>query len=192
MNAIAIRTKRLVIKDLELADAETVYHYRSNDDISRYQSFSPGCMDDVNSFIIENTKQFNIQDNWYQVGVFYNQSVIGDIGIHFIGPDNTQCEIGYTIGKEHQKQGFGKEAVMGILDYLFNVLNKHRVVASLNPCNVASIALLESIGFRREARFLKSIYNNGEWEDDMWFGILKEEWKEKTAVDERRTSRGSD
>jgi len=35
---------------------------------------------------------------------------------------------------------------------------------------------LESIGFRKEGLFKKSILNQGTWEDDLIYAILNEEW----------------
>ncbi len=102
--------------------------------------------------------------------------MIGDIGIHFIGPENKQVEIGYTISRDFQRQGFGKEAVIGIINYLFKNLQKHRITASLDPKNSASIALLESIRFRKEGLLKQSILNQGVWEDDLLYALLSEEW----------------
>jgi RimJ/RimL family protein N-acetyltransferase len=155
MPNIRITTKRLVLEDISLVHANEMFEYRCNEDISKFQSFQPKTIEEVNTFITDNTKYFNIENYWYQMGIFFNIKMIGDIGIHFMAPDNKQCELGYTINSSFQKKGFGKESVVGIIDYLFKKLEKHRITASLNPDNIASIALLESIGFRREGHFRK-------------------------------------
>ncbi len=173
---IEIQTDRLVIKDLEISNAADMYKYRSHDLIIKYQSFYPKNVEEVIAFIKENTKHFNLEDNWHQVGIFNKAELIGDIGIHFVGPQNMQCEIGYTIDVKYQRKGYGKEAVCGVLDYLLLKLKKHRVIASLDPENSASIRLLESIGFRKEGLMQKSVFVNNRWEDDLVYALLNDEW----------------
>jgi len=43
--------------------------------------------------------------------------------------DINQVEIGFTLDPLYQNIGFGLEAVKCLLEYIFNVLNKHRVIA---------------------------------------------------------------
>jgi RimJ/RimL family protein N-acetyltransferase len=62
------------------------------------------------------------------------------------------------------------------MDYLFNTLNKHRITGSVDPKNSDSIKLLERLNFRKEAHFKESLFINGEWVDDIVYGILKSEW----------------
>jgi hypothetical protein len=40
------------------------------------------------------------------------------------------------------------------------------------PKNVASIALLEKIGMRKEAHFKQSVWIDGRWEDDVIYAVL--------------------
>jgi RimJ/RimL family protein N-acetyltransferase len=179
MVEVIIHTLRLHIKKIGLEDALDMFEYRSNGAVSKHQSFKPKTIDSVKIFLEKNTKEFNIQDKWFQFGVYLNSKMIGDIGIHFIGPENMQCEIGYTISHQYQRNGYGKESVNGVVNYLFKEMNKHRIVASLNPKNKASIELLKSLGFRREGLFRKSILSNGNWEDDLIYALLREEWEQK-------------
>ncbi len=71
-----------------------------------------------------------------------------DIGIHFIDNTSGICEIGYTVRPEYQRQGYGKEAVIGVIRYLFDTLNKNEINAFLDPSNDASKRLVEKIGFK--------------------------------------------
>ena len=176
-NKILIRTERLTIKPITLADASAMFEYRTKEKIFLFQTFKPGTLHEIEDFIRNSTTGFNEEGRWFQLGIFHNSTMIGDIGIHFIGPENSQCEIGYTIHPVYQKKGYGKESVIGVVNYLFKVLQKHRITASTDPQNAASIALLESLGFRKEGLFKKSLFINGNWEDDLIYAILAEEWE---------------
>lgn len=52
-----------------------------------------------------------------------------------------------------QGKGYATEAAIGVIDYLFSDLKKHRITASVDPINIKSVALLERIGMRKEAHF---------------------------------------
>ena len=52
---------------------------------------------------------------------------------------NRQVEIGYTLDKNFRGKGYAIEVVEDVLDYLFLQLNKHRITASIDPTNIASI-----------------------------------------------------
>ena len=150
-----------------------------NFQIYKFQNWKPQTLHDVEKFICTNiSKVVNVPDTWNQVGIFIKELnvLVGDIGIHFIGSDNLEAEIGYTLSMEYQGKGYATEAVAGVINYLFHNLSKHRIIASVDPENIKSIALLERIGMRKEAHFRKSIWANEKWTDDIVYAILEEEW----------------
>lgn len=175
-----ILTDRLRIGDLTPDDASALFAYHSAEQVARFQSWLPGSVDDARALIVRSASTpFDQNDSWYQLAVrsAATGELVGDLGVHFVADDGHQVEIGFTIAPAHQRRGFGSEAVIALLDYLFRVLNKHRVFASVDPRNEASLALLRSIGMRQEAHFRQSLLWKGEWVDDVVFGLLRSEWK---------------
>nr|WP_321487069.1 GNAT family protein [uncultured Draconibacterium sp.] len=73
--------------------------------------------------------------------------------------------------------GFATEAAKAVINYLFCELKKHRITASIDPENIASVALLEKLGFRKEAHFRESLFLNDKWVDDVIYALLAREWK---------------
>lgn len=177
MGGITLASRRLELKDLSPADAPALFAYRSLEEVARFQSFRPASEEEAAAFILGNPAAFGEGGRWSQLGVFLEGELIGDLGARFFGPGGLQAEIGYTIAPARQGKGYGKEAVARLLDFLFRDLRKHRVAASLDPGNLASIALLESLGFRREGLFLKSVLVEGEWADDLCCALLAKEWE---------------
>ncbi len=158
-NEINISTERLILRGIKASDAESMFKYRSNPQIYKFQSWKPQTLEEVKEFIYEKTAKIpNIPDTWYQLGILFKETdeLIGDIGIHFIDSDNLQVEIGFTLSLEHQCKGYATEAIIGVINYLFNNLKKHRIIASVDPRNIKSIALLERIQMRKEAHFKKA------------------------------------
>ena len=175
-----ISTRRLRLSQLVVRDAPAMYEYRSDPEVCRYQSFEPGSLGDVEEFIGGlQSNTFGTAGSWFQFAIRLQETgqLIGDLGTHFITDDPKQVEIGFTVSPVYQAQGFGTEAVSGILSHLLGPLQKHRVFASVDPRNKSSIALLKRVGMRQEAHFRESLWFKGEWADDMVFGILESEWE---------------
>ncbi len=176
-------TDRLLIRAITPDDKSKLFEYRKDKETNRYQGWIPETIDDVELFIDKVAKQINMPDTWFQLVIVEMEleTVIGDIGIHFIGEENNQVEIGCTLNKSFHKRGYATEAFKAVIDYLFAELNKHRIIASVDPANVGSIELVERIGFRKEAHFVESLFINGEWVDDVVYALLKKEWRIKKS-----------
>lgn len=175
---IEIETGRLILGSLHAEHSEKFFVYRSDKITNVYQGWIPENQDDAIKFIANLPNEININETWFQLAIVLKESdeLIGDIGLHFIGDDNEQVEIGFTLSKNEHGKGYASEAVKSILEYLFGTLGKHRVIGSVDPQNISSIKLLEKLGFRKEAHFKKSICIDGQWVDDVVYGLLKEEW----------------
>ncbi len=171
-----IQTERTILRPINLKDNKEIFSYRSDAETNKFQGWIPKTLQDVNEFISKNPAEFNKPETWFQLVIVEkgNNTIIGDIGIHFI--DNHQCEIGCTLRKSSHGKGFATETLKAVIDFLFKVYKKHRIVGSIDLQNTSSIKLLEQLGFRKEAHFHKSLLVNGKWVDDIRYGILRIEW----------------
>jgi RimJ/RimL family protein N-acetyltransferase len=172
-------TDRLTLRPLKLEDAKEIFDYRSDAISNQYQGWTPTNIEEVNDFIKNKVSSaIDIPDTWFQFVIIKKDTgrVIGDLGVHFIDEEKNQAELGCTINKQYHGQGFAKEAMAEVIGYLFNHLNKHRISASVDPRNIGSVKLMESLEFRKEAHFRESLYLNGEWVDDVIYGLLQSEW----------------
>ena len=175
-----IKTDRLFIRPIKLDDKELIFEYRSDSITNKYQGWIPESIDDVIEFIGKVAKKVNLPNTWFQLVILEKETntLIGDIGIHFLDMENMQTEIGCTLNKNFQAKGYATEALRGVITYLFNNLQKHRITTSIDPSNTNSIKLVERLGFRKEAHFIESLYLNGKWVDDIVYSILEKEWEE--------------
>ncbi|MGJ1211405.1 GNAT family N-acetyltransferase [Sphingobacterium multivorum] len=174
-----IDSERLAIRPIMPEDSRAIFGYRSDKETNKYQGWIPDSLAEVDEFIAKNPNTFNLPESWFQLVMTDKiaKAVIGDIGVHFFGAEHLQVELGCTIKKEFQQQGYAKEGLKTVIEALFRQYHKHRITASVAPENKASRQLLTSLGFRQEAHFVKSYFHNGQWEDDVVFAILAEEWK---------------
>lgn len=179
-NDIIIETPRLIIKAIQPESAATIYKYKSDPRVNKYQGWEAVSFESVFKFINDNLDtEFNLADNWKQFGIYSKKddTLFGDIGLHFLNPQNGIVEIGFTLGYENQGFGYGGEAVKSVIYFLFTILKKHRIIASVDPQNTRSISLLKRAGLNQEAYFKKSLFIKGNWVDDIIFALLNEDYK---------------
>ena len=173
-----LETKRIIIRPITLADKNEIFEYRSDTETNKYQGWIPKTIHDVEIFIGKISTKFNEPDTWFQLVIIEKktQKIIGDLGIHFFDSDNKQVEIGCTLNNDFQNKGYATESTKIVIDYLFKRLNKHRIITSIDPNNINSIRLVERIGFRKEAHFIKSLLVNGKWVDDLIYALIEKDW----------------
>lgn len=202
-----IQTPRLLIRPVLLDDCDALFAYRSDTETNQFLSLIPQDVEDIRQFILRSSPEINIPNTWFQLAIVLKESgtVIGDVGIHFLGSDsnsgsdsdsnsdsnsnsgsgsgseNKQVELGYTLHKDFRGMGYATEAMSAIIDHLIFDLKKHRITASIDPRNIKSIELIERLGFRKEAHFKQSLFFHGEWVDDIIYAMLAKEWKIKKA-----------
>ncbi|WP_247741407.1 GNAT family protein [Luteibacter sp. SG786] len=174
-----IATPRLQLDTLVPADAPTLFAYRGDDTVARFQGWKPADLAEAASFIERQSAQvFAAPDSWFQLAIreAETQELVGDLGIHFPASQLDAIEFGVTLRPDRQGRGYAREAMAAMLGLAFGTWGYRRVVGSVDPRNVASIALLRSLGFRQEAHHVESYLMRGEWTDDMVFALLAREW----------------
>jgi len=77
--------------------------------------------------------------------------------------------IGYWIGADHLRKGYGLAAVQLALAHAFGEKRLNRVEAACQPGNIASRALLLKAGFREEGFARDYLFINGGWRDHLLF-----------------------
>lgn len=171
-----LHTDCLQLRPITKEDAKAVFAYRSDAITNQYQNFIPQSIDDVYDFIANCAPELDEEGTWFQLVIIHTETgqIIGDLGILTL--DEAQVELGITISKEYQCKGYANEAMMNVMDFLFTQQEKHRIIASIDPRNKASQILLDRLGFRKEAHFIESYFQDDKWLDDVQYGILNSEW----------------
>jgi [ribosomal protein S5]-alanine N-acetyltransferase len=182
MENINIKTRRLTIRPLVLADLVDFHRYRSNPEITKYQSFDVMTIEQAEAYIKDNaTKHFGKAGEWVQYGIenHETQQLIGDCAIKLNQHEPRIAEIGITISPLEQNKAYAKETLIGIMTFLFEQKEIHRIVETVDAENLASINLLKSIGFRQEGYFIENIFFKGKWGSEFQYAMLKREWDNK-------------
>ena len=84
--------------------------------------------------------------------------------------------LGYYADARFAGRGYMREAVALALERAFGPLRLHRVEANIQPANQRSIALVQSLGFRREGFSPRYLKIGGRWRDHERWALLREDW----------------
>jgi len=107
------------------------------------------------------------------------EAVIGLLSL--VSDGKRQGEIGWGFGIDHRGQGLATEAARRLISYAFEDCDYHRIFAGTIFTNTRSWALMERLGMRKEAHFVKAhvpAEEGGEWIDTVRYAVLAEEWRE--------------
>jgi RimJ/RimL family protein N-acetyltransferase len=86
-------------------------------------------------------------------------------------------ELGFVFHPDFHGRGYAAEASVELLRLGFEKLGWHRIIGRLDHRNTGSAKLLERLGMRQEAHFVRNEFLKGEWTDELVFALLGEEWK---------------
>lgn len=186
-----IDTRRLTLRRFHPDDLPSLLAYRNDPAVARYQSWTSMSEREGALFIEEMlTLEPGVRNEWFQFAIERKQDGmhIGDCALHTLD-DKRQGEIGYTLARAAQGQGYAREAVEAMLAYAFGVLDMHRISAMTDVGNAASYRLLEALGFRREGTLVEAGWFHGKWCSDHIYALLAREWFARQA---RPASPGGD
>ena len=181
MEKLSINTERLTIRNLEIKDLSDFYVYRSNPEVTKYQGFDIMDKQQASDFIERQAdKLYGKPGEWVQYGIEENKTktLIGDCAIK-LEDDPRIAQIGITINPGYQKKGYAKEVMIGLMTWLFEVKNIHRLTEIVDEENTSSINLLKSLHFRKEGHFIKNVYFNNKWGSEFQYAMLNSEWRIK-------------
>ena len=169
-------TTRLRIDALRPADAEALFACRADPVVARYQGWYPADLAAARAFI--DAQPQSPSHGWFQRAIRLREdgTLIGDLGLNLPEEAGDSVEFGVSITPMRQGRGYADEAVRAVFDHVFSKLGRHRIHASVDPRNLACMALLRALGMRQEAHHRESLCLRGEWVDDVIFAMLSRDW----------------
>ncbi len=171
---------RIILRQLRQSDAEALVTQANDKEIAHFIPHFPYPYTLINARSwINKTLRLIKKDTEYHFCVCNSQTkdMMGMIGLRNINRNDLNVELGYWIGRQYRKCGYGSEAISVILSYIFSDINFRRVYAIVSQQNKASVKVLEKTGFVREAIWRKASRVGQKWFDVLSYGILKEEFK---------------
>lgn len=177
-----METERLIIRRFKEEDWEGLYEYLSLPEVVHFEPYGVYSKEEC---IEEARRRYEEKDKgpFWAVCLKETNKLIGHI--YFCKEDFEEImtwELGYVFNPRYYGKGYATEGCRRMLQYGFEELNAHRIVAECSDKNIPSWRLLERLNMRRESHMLENIYfkttANGEpiWYDSYEYAILNKEW----------------
>ncbi len=104
--------------------------------------------------------------------------IIGSINFRNIIQGSAQfCSVGYSLAEAEQGKGYMTEALNAAIEYVFQELNLHRIMANYLPHNQRSGNLLKRLGFIVEGYARDYLLINGQWQDHILTSLTNPNWQ---------------
>jgi len=102
---------------------------------------------------------------------------LGEFSLYGYNAKNRSVGVGYFTGKDYRQQGYTKEGLLLLLDYLFEVVGLNKVMADTGAFNQGSIALLKTSGFQQDGCLRQHQLYEGVLHDRLLFSLLAQDWQ---------------
>ena len=123
-------------------------------------------------------KWSGLEDEWigFSLRTLKEDRMMGMLSFKITSMEYAIVEIGYRIHPDFQNQGFVTAAASLLLNFLFNELKVHKVVATCVPENMASWKVMEKIGLKAEGHFKEHSKIGGIWYDELYYGLVAQDY----------------
>jgi [ribosomal protein S5]-alanine N-acetyltransferase len=156
---LLLETPRLLLRPLELSDAEGMFLLDSNPNVHVYLGNKPVKTIAESIGYIENIQNQYKTNGIARFAVIHKESgeFLGWSGIKFITEEENNhinfYEIGYRFREEFWGKGYAYETAKAWYEYAFNELKVDTLYASAHIDNLASRKVLEKIGLKLKNEF---------------------------------------
>lgn len=156
-----INSKRILLRNIKEADVDSIFAYRSLEDVARYQYWEPFTKVQTIDFVNKNMNSpLNKKGEWIGLAIINkdDDKLIGDCSIKL---NLNNAEIGCNISPEYQHRGFAKEVLELLINCYFNNSDLDEIFGITDSQNKASIKLMESVGMTRAIDFEEKLICKG-------------------------------
>ncbi len=170
--------KKVRLRGIEPPDAELFIRWNLDSERARHLDFvwPPLSQSAIRSWVEEQSKKRLENDAYYWMIETLAGVAVGGIDTHHCNAHDGTFGYGIDVAREHQRLGYASEAIMIVLRYYFQELRYQKVTVPVHSNNPASVRLHEKLGFRLEGTLRRMFYTQGEYVDEYWFGLTKEEF----------------
>ncbi|WP_234376893.1 GNAT family N-acetyltransferase [Streptomyces sp. TP-A0356] len=172
-------TRSLVtLRQLALNDWQAVHSWAGLERACRYQPWGPNTEEETRAFVQAAVEAWSHADQqrFAYVALFENELVgMGELRIR--SRRHRQGEIAYIVHPRAWGRGVGTAIGRELLSRGFGELGLHRICATCDPRNLASVRVLGKLGMTYEGRHQHTALIRDGWRDSEMFSILEGEWR---------------
>lgn len=177
-----LETVNLRLRELVPSDADNVLRIFADDEVTRFYDFDTfTSLGQAADLIVRQATRYE-KGEAIRWGITQraNDVVIGTVGL-VISRSSAIGGLGYDLARPYWRRGIMTEALRIVIGYSFLSVNLNRLQALVMPGNVASINLLEKLGFVEEGILREYAFFKGRYQNLHCFSLLRREFKPEMA-----------
>jgi len=173
-----LTTSRLILRPLKLDDAEAIFYYAKNPNVSRYTLWEPhisieDSLNYIKNYILDHYSKgvpeplgITLKENL--------QKIVGTVGCFWTSKQAKAMELAYAISEEYWGKGLVAEASQVVMDYCFKEFGLKRIQARCKSENKPSTRVMEKIGMTYEGTLKSSIFHRDRFWDMVYYAKVVE------------------
>jgi [ribosomal protein S5]-alanine N-acetyltransferase len=173
-----LETNRLLLRAMTMNDADDMYRYASDAEVTNFTTWEPHQSVDVTRAFLADVVAGYADGEVRNWAIVHKDDglMIGTAGFLFWDEVARRAEIGYALSRDYWGRGLMTEAVAEILRFGFDVMNLNRVEARCDSLNIGSARVMEKCGMQHEGTLRQQFVSSGELRDMLLYAILRSEW----------------
>ncbi len=173
-----LETDRLVLRRLEMNDAQDIFDYGRDPEVARHVLWEPyESVSECRGYIRTMQRRYRLGDpaSW---GVELKASgrVVGTIGYMWYQEEHGSAEVGYSLAREQWGRGLMTEALKAVIAHSFETLHLNRLEAQHELTNPASGRVMQKCGMTYEGTLRQRLRNKGRYVDVALYAILRSDY----------------
>jgi ribosomal-protein-alanine N-acetyltransferase len=180
-NLPTLETDRLILRRMTPSDAEAVFAYASDPEVTRYVVW------DTHRSIQDSRAFLELAVQKYKSGGEPDWGIVYKGDHHFVGTcgfvgwdvDHARAEIGYVLSRKYWGRGLMPEALRAMIAFGFERMGLNRIEARCIAENAASARVMEKVGMTYEGTLRQRELIKGAYRDMKLYAILRSEYRSR-------------
>lgn len=157
-----LKTERLILRQVQFGDTAALMNIFGDPEVMRFgdgvqtQQWVEGWLQTcLESYVVHGFGPYAVVEQ-------SSGNMIGYCGLYYFSNVNgrPEVEIGYRLQRSAWGQGYAVEAARAARDFAFDTLDIERLIAIIDPGNLASIRVAEKIGMHYESEVMFEGYTH--------------------------------
>jgi RimJ/RimL family protein N-acetyltransferase len=153
-----------------------------NSEYQRLLNSSPQRMQSAKStvkWMEEEVGEMSPASYFFSIRTLAEDKLIGELNLDVVNWPGRDAFVGLGIGEtDYWSKGYGTDVMNVLLRFAFTEINLRRLTLTVFEYNPRAIRSYEKAGFRHEGRKRLALHREGRRWDELYMGILREEWIE--------------
>jgi [ribosomal protein S5]-alanine N-acetyltransferase len=167
-----------ILRELRIEDAPALLTMLTTEEVSRFISPPPTTVEGFERFIAW-THRERQAGNYACFAIVPRgmTTAIGIFQVRSLDPGFATAEWGFAMGSQFWGSGIFAEGARLVLDFAFDVIGTQRMEARAAVANGRGNGALRKIGAVQEGLLRRSFLRNGQYHDQVLWGILADDWR---------------